>query len=150
MKRRYDFTRFRAWQAFKVHTGIEKFLFFAFLLAFLELFDFIITFWYISIPLLIIGVVKFLSVAEEVERQEQFRKAKLDAMSERVCKITRTPLSNYYTCSSETYMELIKEIESILPQVKNDETYQALRWHIDELERRLNLYKELLEISKRG
>ena len=148
--KRYDFTRFRAWQAFKVHTGIEKFLFFAFLLAFLELFDFIITFWYISIPLLIIGVVKFLSVAEEVEKQEQFRQAKLDAMSERVCKITRTPLSNYYTCSSETYMELIKEIESILPQVKNDETYQALRWHIDELERRLKLYKELLEISQRG
>ena len=150
MKRRYDFTRFRAWQAWKVHTGIEKFLFFAFFLAFLELFDFIITFWYISIPLLIIGVVKFLSVAEEVERQEQFRQAKLDVMSERVHKITRTPLSNYYTCSSETYMELIKEIESILPQIKNDETYQALRWHIDELERRLKLYKELLEISQRG
>ena len=91
-----------------------------------------------------------MNVAEEVEKQEQFRQAKLDAMSERVCKITRTPLSNYYTCSSETYMELIKEIESILPQVKNDETYQALRWHIDELERRLKLYKELLEISQRG
>ena len=140
--KRYDFTRFRAWQAFKVHVAIEKGLFFIFAILFLKFFNFVITYWYVMIPILLIGLVKLLSAAAEEEKQQNFRQAKLDTMSERVCKITRTPLSNYYVASKETYDELIKEIETLLFKINSDDDYQALRWHIDELERRLKLYKE--------
>ena len=140
--KRYDFTRFRAWQAFKVHVAFEKYLFLIFAILFLKFFNFVITYWYVMIPLLLIGLVKLLSVAAEEEKQQNFRQQKLDVLSERVNKITRTPLSNYYTASKETYDELIKEIETLLFKINSDNDYQALRWHIDELERRLKLFKE--------
>ena len=141
--KRYDFTRFRAWQAFKVHTGIEKFLFFAFLLAFLELFDFIITFWYISIPLLIIGVVKFLSVAEEQNRQDELNRRKIDVVSEVVWKHKKTHMAKYADLSKDELDEQIKELENIIRTINSDNIYSFYVKEIPELQIRLDLVKSL-------
>ena len=141
--KRYDFTRFRAWQAFKVHTGIEKFLFFAFLLAFLELFDFIITFWYISIPLLIIGVVKFLSVAEEQNRQDELNRRKIDVVSEVVWKHKKTHMAKYADLSKDELDEQIKELENIIHTINSDNIYSFYVKEIPELQIRLDLVKSL-------
>ena len=141
--KRYDFTRFRAWQAFKVHTGIEKFLFFAFLLAFLELFDFIITFWYISIPLLIIGVVKFLSVAEEQNRQDELNRRKIDVVSEVVWKHKKTHMAKYADLSKDELDEQIKELENVIRTINSDNIYSFYVKEIPELQIRLDLVKSL-------
>ena len=141
--KRYDFTRFRAWQAFKVHTGIEKFLFFAFLLAFLELFDFIITFWYITIPLLIIGVVKFLSVAEEQNRQDELNRRKIDVVSEVVWKHKKTHMAKYADLSKDELDEQVKELENIIRTINSDNIYSFYVKEIPELQIRLDLVKSL-------
>ena len=141
--KRYDFTRFRAWQAFKVHTGIEKFLFFAFLLAFLELFDFIITFWYISIPLLIIGVVKFLSVVEEQNRQDELNRRKIDVVSEVVWKHKKTHMAKYADLSKDELDEQIKELENVIRTSNSDNIYSFYVKEIPELQIRLDLVKSL-------
>ena len=141
--KRYDFTRFRAWQAFKVHTGIEKFLFFAFLLAFLELFDFIITFWYITIPLLIIGVVKFLSVAEEQNRQDELNRRKIDVVSEVVWKHKKTHMAKYADLSKDELDEQVKDLENIIRTINSDNIYSFYVKEIPELQIRLDLVKSL-------
>ena len=141
--KRYDFTRFRAWQAFKVHTGIEKFLFFAFLLAFLELFDFIITFWYITVPLTIILGCKLLKVAEEQNRQDELNRRKLNVVSEVVWKHKKTHMAKYADLSKDELDEQIKELENIIHTINSDNIYSFYVKEIPELQIRLDLVKSL-------
>ena len=149
MKRRYDFTRFRAWQVWKVHVQIEKGLFLILLLALLKFIEFTIKYWYIVIPLLIIGLVKFLNVAEqEATKQqiaEQQKQYKRDKIIERINEIVDVLFNDLTLEENE---ELLKKSEDLLAELKGTDEEYELRYELIPLRTCPQLFRDNIRYLK--
>ena len=149
MKRRYDFTRFRAWQAWKVHVQIEKGLFLILLLALLKFIEFTIKYWYIVIPLLIIGLVKFLNVAEQetIKQQiaEQQKQYKRDKIIERINAIVDVRFNDL---TIEECEELLKKSEDLLAELKGTDEEYELRYELIPLRTCPQLFRDNIRYLK--
>ena len=149
MKRRYDFTRFRAWQVWKVHVQIEKGLFLILLLALLKFIEFTIKYWYIVIPLLIIGLVKFLNVAEqEATKQqiaEQQKQYKRDKIIERINEIVDVRFNDLTLEENE---ELLKKSEDLLAELKGTDEEYELRYELIPLRTCPQLFRDNIRYLK--
>ena len=151
---KYDFTRFRAWQAFRVHVEIEKWLFVMFAILFVKFFNFVITYWYIMIPLLIIGLVKFLNVAEQeatkqqiAEQQKQYKRDKIIARINEIVDVRFNDLT------LEENEELLKKSEDLLAELKGTEMEYELRYELIPLRTCPQLFRDnirYIKMNKRG
>ena len=151
---KYDFTRFRAWQAFRVHVAFEKGLFLIFAILFLKFFNFVITYWYIMIPLLIIGLVKFLNVAEQeatkqqiAEQQKQYKRDKIIARINEIVDVRFNDLT------LEENEELLKKSEDLLAELKGTEMEYELRYELIPLRTCPQLFRDnirYIKMNKRG
>lgn len=151
---KYDFTRFRAWQAFRVHVEIEKWLFVMFAILFVKFFNFVITYWYIMIPLLIIGLVKFLNVAEQeatkqqiTEQQKQYKRDKIIARINEIVDVRFNDLT------LEENEELLKKSEDLLAELKGTEMEYELRYELIPLRTCPQLFRDnirYIKMNKRG
>ena len=146
---KYDFTRFRAWQAFKVHVAFEKGLFLIFAILFLKFFNFVITYWYVMIPLLLIGLVKFLNVAEqEVTKQqiaEQQKQYKRDKIIERINAIVDVRFNDL---TIEECEELLKKSEDLLAELKGTDEEYELRYELIPLRTCPQLFRDNIRYLK--
>ena len=151
---KYDFTRFRAWQAFKVHVAFEKGLFLIFAILFLKFFNFVITYWYVMIPLLLIGLVKFLNVAEQevtkqqiAEQQKQYKRDKIIARINEIVDVRFNDLT------LEENEELLKKSEDLLAELKGTEMEYELRYELIPLRTCPQLFRDnirYIKMNKRG
>jgi hypothetical protein len=151
---KYDFTRFRAWQAFKVHVAFEKGLFLIFAILFLKFFNFVITYWYVMIPLLLIGLVKFLSVAEQevtkqqiAEQQKQYKREKI------ITRINEIVDVRFNDLTLEENEELLKKSEDLLAELKGTDEEYELRYELIPLRTCPQLFRDnirYIKMNKRG
>ena len=152
--KRYDFTRFRAWQAFKIHVAIEKYLFLIFAILFLKFFNFVITYWYVMIPLLVVGLIKLLNVMErEATKQqiaEQQKQYKRDKIIERINAIVDVRFNDLTLEENE---ELLKKSEDLLAELKGTEMEYELRYELIPLRTCPQLFRDnirYIKMNKRG
>lgn len=146
---KYDFTRFRAWQAFKAHVAIEKGLFFIFVILFLKFFNFVITYWYVMIPLLVVGLIKLLNAMErEATKQyieEQQKQYKRDKIIERINAIVDVRFNDLTLEENE---ELLKKSEDLLAELKGTEMEYELRYELIPLRTCPQLFRDNIRYIK--
>lgn len=151
---KYDFSRFRAWQAWKIHIAFEKHLFIIFAILFLKFFNFVITYWYVMIPLLVVGLIKLLNAMEREatkqyieEQQKQYKREKIIA---RINEIVDVRFNNLTLEENE---ELLKKSEDLLAELKGTEMEYELRYELIPLRTCPQLFRDnirYIKMNKRG